>query len=120
MCWVMTERVRSRVPAPKMGFSRKIRGLSLLDKIKSTEICQSLNIKPLLLCIEESQLRWYVHVTQMSHELTAKQLINALSNGKRPRGRPKTRWWNYVKDLTWSRLGIQPAKLPLVAGDRDA
>ena len=35
-CWVMTERVRSRVQAAEMGLSRKVRGLSLLDKVKST------------------------------------------------------------------------------------
>ena len=38
-CWVMTERVRFRVQAPEMGFLRKFKGLSLLDKVKSTEIC---------------------------------------------------------------------------------
>ena len=56
----------------------------------------------------------------MSHERTAKQLMDALPSGKRPGGRPRTRWRNYVEGLTWSRLGIPPAKLPLVARDRDA
>ena len=64
-CWVMTERMRSRVQAAEMGFLRKVRGLFLLDKVKSTDIRQSLNIEPLLLRIERSQLRWYGHVTQM-------------------------------------------------------
>ena len=45
-----------------MGFLRKVRGLSLLDKVKSTDIRQSLNIEPLLLRIERLQLRWYGHV----------------------------------------------------------
>ena len=48
------------------------------------------------------------------------KLIDARPNGKRPRGRPRTRWRNYVEDLARSRLEIPPAKLPLVAGDRDA
>ena len=56
----------------------------------------------------------------MSHEQTANQLMDALSRGKRPRERPRTRWKNYVEDLAWSRLGIPPAKLLLVAEDRDA
>ena len=90
-CWVMTERVRSRVQTAEMLNLRKVRGLSLLDKIKNTNIRQSLNIEPLLLRIERSQLRWYGHVTQMSHEQTAKQLINAFPSGKMPRGRPRTR-----------------------------
>ena len=55
-----------------MDFLQKVRGLSLLVKVKSTEILQSLNIQPLLLRVEQSQLRWYGHVTQMSHERTVK------------------------------------------------
>ena len=42
----------------------------------------------------------------MSHEQTAKHLMKAISSGKRPRGRPKTRWRNYAEDLAWSRLEI--------------
>ena len=64
-CWVVTERVRSRVQVAEMGFLRKVRGLSLLDKSKSSDIRQSLNIEPLLLGIEELQLCWYDHVTRM-------------------------------------------------------
>ena len=55
----------------------------------------------------------------MSHERTVKQLMDALPSGKRPIGRPRTLWRNYVEDLVWSRLGILPVKLPLAAGDRD-
>ena len=40
-CWVMTERVRSQIQAAKIGFLRKVRGLSLLDMVKSTYIRQS-------------------------------------------------------------------------------
>ena len=116
----MIERIRFRVQAAGMGFLQKVKALSLLDKVKSTDIRQSLNIEPLLLHIKQSQLRWFGHVTRMFHERTAKQLMDALSCDKGPRGRPRTRWRNYVEDLAWSRLGIPPAKLPLVAGDRDA
>ena len=63
---------------------RKVRGLSLLDKVKSTDIRQSFIIEPLLLRIERSQLLWYGHVTRMSHERTAKQLMDALPSGKKP------------------------------------
>ena len=113
-CWVMTERLRSRVQAAEMGFLRKVRSLSLLDKVKSTD---TLAIEPLLLRIERSKLRWYGHVTRMSHERTAKQLMDALPRGKRPRERSRTRWRNYVEDLAWSRFRIPSAKLLLVAGD---
>ena len=61
------------------------------------------------------------------HELTAKQLMDALSSGKKPRGQPRTRWRNYAEDLAGSRLDTLPGsrletlpeELPLVAKDRD-
>ena len=33
---------------------------------------------------------------------------------------PKTRWRDYVEDLSWSRLGIPAEHLSFVAEDRDA
>ena len=103
--------MRSRVQAPEMFFLRKVMGSFLVDKVKSTDIQQSLNIEPLLLCIERSRLRWYGHVTRMSHERIAKQQIDAFPSGKRLRGRPRTRWRDYAKDLAWSRLEIPTAEL---------
>ena len=90
------------------------------DKVKSTYIGQYFNIEPLLLRLEQSQLCWCGHVTQMSHEQTAKQIIDALPSGKRPRGRPRTCWQNWVEDQAWWRLKIPPTQLALVAGNRDA
>ena len=112
--------VRYRVQAAEISFLQKVRSLSVLDKVKSTDIYKSLNIEPLLLRIERSQLRWYGHVTQMPRKRKAKQIMDALLSGKRPRGRLRTCSQNYVEYLAWSRLGISPAKLTLVAGNRDA
>ena len=61
----MTKRVKFRVQAVEMGCLRKVIGSFLHDMTKSTDIYQSLDIEPLLLLIEQSQLRWYGHVTQM-------------------------------------------------------
>ena len=66
--WLISERVRSRVQEAEMSFLRKVRSLFLLDKVKSTDVCQFFHIKPLLLCIEQLQLRWYDHVTRMFFE----------------------------------------------------
>ena len=94
-----------------MNFLQKVRGLTLFDKVESTDIRQSFNIERQLLRIEQSQLRWYGHVTQKYHARTAKQLMDALPSGKRPKGRPRTRWlktW-HAQDLAWSSLEIPPA-----------
>ena len=99
---------------------RKISGLTLLDKTKSADIRESLNIKPLLLRLERSQLRWYGHVTRMSQERPAKKLLCSTPIGRRPRGRPRTQWRDYVEDLSWSRLGIPAEHLSFVAENQDA
>ena len=74
-CWVMIERVRSRIKVAEIEFLRKVRDLSLLDKVKNTDIRKSLNIELLLLHIERLQLRWYGHVARMFHKRTEKQLM---------------------------------------------
>ena len=53
---VMTKRMRSQVQASEMRFLRKIEGVALFNKVRSSEIRKSLNIEPLLLRIERSQL----------------------------------------------------------------
>ena len=82
-----------------MGFLRKVKGLSLLDRVKTTDIRQTLNIKPLLLGMEQCQLRWYGHVTRISHERTAKQQMGVFPGVKGPRVQPRTRGRNCVEDL---------------------
>ena len=78
-----------------------------------------LNIESLLLRVERSQQRWYGLMTRMSQERTAKKLLLCSTPiGRRPRGRPRTRWRDYV-DLSWSRLGIPEEHVYFVAEDRD-
>ena len=64
---VMTTRVRSQVQTSKMRFLEQIKGVALLTCCTSHEIQNSL--KPLLLLIERSQLRWLGgHVSRRPQE----------------------------------------------------
>ena len=107
-------KVRSRFQTAEMGFLRRISDLTLLDKVKSAGIRESLNIESLLLRLERSQLYWCGHMTRMSQETTAKKLLCLTPVGQRPRGRPRTRRRDYVEDLSWSRLVIPSAHLLFV------
>ena len=111
--WVMTERVRSQVQASEMRFLQRIEGLTQFNKVHSSEIRKSLNIKPLLLRSETFQLRWFGHVSRMPQERLPKQALLAKANGRRPVGRPRTilRWTNYIEDLGWNRSGLHPSKM---------
>ena len=49
----------------------------------------------------------------------SKQALIAKANGKRPVGRPRARWTNYIKDLGWNRLGLQLSEMMDVMEDRE-
>ena len=97
--WVMTERMRSQMQASEMRFLQRIEGVTLFNKVRSSEIRKFLNIKPLLLRIERSQLRWFGHVSRMPQERLPKQALPTKENGRRPVGRPITRWPDHIEDL---------------------
>ena len=115
----MTKRMRSQVQASEMRFLRRIEGVTLFNKVRSSEIRKSLNIKPLLLRIERSQLRWFGHVSRMIQERLPKQALLAKANGRRLVGRPRIRWTGYIVDPGWNRLGLHPSKMMEVMEDRE-
>jgi exonuclease III len=117
--WVVTERTRSRIQAAEMSFLRSVSGLSLRDRVRSSVIRGGLRVEPLLLHVERSQLRWLGHLVRMPPGRLPGEVFRARPTGRRPRGRPRTRWRDYVSRLAWERLGIPPEELAQVAGERD-
>ncbi|KAK3524866.1 hypothetical protein QTP86_010089 [Hemibagrus guttatus] len=116
--WVMTERIRSRIQAAKMSFLRRVAGCSLRDRVRSSVTREELGVEPLLLHIERGQLRWLGHLFRMSPGRLPGEVFWACPTGKRPQGRPRTRWRDYVSRLTWERLGIPPEELEEVSRER--
>ena len=102
-----------------MRFLRRIEGVTPFNKVRSSEIRKSLNVEPLFLQIERSQLRWFGHVSTMPQERLPNQALHGKANGRRPVGRPRTRWTDYIEDLGWERLGLRPSEKMEVMEDRE-
>ncbi|KAK3510218.1 hypothetical protein QTP70_030444, partial [Hemibagrus guttatus] len=117
--WVMTERVRSRIQAAEMSLLRRVAGRSLRDRVRSSVTREELGVEPLLLRIERGQLRWLGHLFRMPPGRLPGEVFRACPTGKRPRGRPRTRWRDYVFRLAWEHLGVPPEELEEVARDRE-
>ncbi|KAK3508331.1 hypothetical protein QTP70_021477, partial [Hemibagrus guttatus] len=117
--WVMTERVRSRIQVAKMSFLRRVAGHSLRDRVRSSVTREELGVEPLLLHIERGQLRWLGHLFWMPPGRLPGEVFRACPNGKRPRGRPRTRWRDYVSRLAWEHLGVPLEELEEVSGERE-
>ncbi|TWW63643.1 hypothetical protein D4764_03G0006510 [Takifugu flavidus] len=93
-----------------MSFLRRVAGLSLRDRVRSSAIREELGVEPLLLCIERSQMRCLGHLVRMPPGHLPGEVFRACPSGRRPPGRTRTRWRDYVSRLVWERLGIPPER----------
>ncbi|KAK3518448.1 hypothetical protein QTP70_000651 [Hemibagrus guttatus] len=117
--WVMTERIRSRIQAAEMSFLCRVAGHSLRDRVRSSVTREELGVELLLLHIERGQLRLLGHLFRMPPGHLPGEVFGACPMGKRPRGRPRTRWRDYVSQLTWERLRIPPEGREEVSVERE-
>uniref|UniRef100_A0A8C6LTA7 Reverse transcriptase domain-containing protein n=1 Tax=Nothobranchius furzeri TaxID=105023 RepID=A0A8C6LTA7_NOTFU len=117
--WVVAERTRSWIQAAEMSFLRRVAGLSLRDRVRSSVIREGLGVDLLLLHIERSQLRWLGHLVRMPPGCLPGEVFWARPTGRRPKGRPRTCWRDYVSHLARERLGIPLEELAQVAGERE-
>ncbi|TWW74298.1 hypothetical protein D4764_14G0002990 [Takifugu flavidus] len=92
---------------------------SPLERVRSSAIREELGVEPLLLRVERSQMRWLGHLVRMPPGCLPGEVFRACSSSRRPPGRPRTRWRDYVSRLVWERLGIPPDELEKVAGERE-
>jgi len=82
--------------------SWRVHSATCSDKMRSCSICKALNVNHF--SSERSQLRWFDHVSRMSLETLARQVLLAALTRKRPRVRPKTRWSGYTSDMGVVRI----------------
>ncbi|XP_070410091.1 uncharacterized protein [Nothobranchius furzeri] len=89
------------------------------ERVRSSVIREGLEVDPQLLHIERSQLRWLGHLVRMPPGRLPGEVFRAHPTGRRPKGRPRTRWRNYASHLARERLGIPSEELAQVAGERE-
>ncbi|GFO05113.1 hypothetical protein PoB_003161800 [Plakobranchus ocellatus] len=91
-CWVVGQKEEQLLETTEMRMLRRIRGVTLEDKMRSDDIRKELGVCPIGEKARESRLRWFGHVMRREPENHLKQMLNLEVPWKRPRGRPKGRW----------------------------
>ena len=88
---------RSRVVAAEMRFLRCVCGVTCIDRVRNVDVLEECGVEEDAVERGRSCLRWFGHVERMSSEV-CKKLYESSVEGKRPRGTPRKRWLDQVKE----------------------
>ena len=89
-CWTVRKEEKI-LEKTEMRILRKIKGVTLRDRINSVDIRKELGVSSIQEKVREIRIRWYGHMQRME-ENEVRAVGDIRVPGKRPRGRPRTRW----------------------------
>lgn len=116
--WVLSERQKNKIQAAEMKYLRRVKGITLKDRIRSTQIREELKVKPMMEFIEQKQLSWWGHIQRMEEERPAKRIYETRIQNKRKRGRPRRTWEQAIGKIM-EKKGKNWSEAKILAKDRD-
>ena len=81
-----------RMNVAEMKMLRWMSGVIRRDRIPNTRIRGTVKVAGLSRKVQEARLRWYGHVLRRDEEAVERRMMDMEVQGRRRRGRPKTRW----------------------------
>ena len=91
MGFPVTAEIKIPPLAAKMSFLRRVAGLTLRDRVRSSDIWEELRVKLLLFRVEGSQLQWFGHLVRIPPRCLPGDMFQACPSGRRSRGQTKDR-----------------------------
>lgn len=92
-CWTTYESYKSKMRSTEMKMLRMSLGVTLKDKIRSTNVRGSLKVKnEIEENMKEKQLRWYGHIKRRDPQHIVHEAMNYNITCTRRRGRPQKSW----------------------------
>jgi hypothetical protein len=95
--WTCTKEEESKIQAMKIKLLTGILEKTRRDKVRNKDIREQLKVYDIKHDMERNRLKWYSHVMCMADERIPKKMLEMKLRGRRPRGRPRTRWMDQVK-----------------------
>jgi len=90
--WVTTQRDMTGLEAAEMRFLRSVTGYTNLDKIRSEDIRQELQISGIQDVRLKYKQKWINHLERMDNTRLPTYALTYKPRGRRDRGRPRKRW----------------------------
>ena len=117
--WALTRTEELRLDAFEMRMLRNIIGVRWDHFVRNEDIRERLCQPPVSIKLRRARMKWFGHVERMGGERQVKRIMNAEMEGRRPVGRPRTRWKDVLRrDLTSSGLSLSEAAAEAL--DRDS
>ena len=95
--WTLSKQQQLKVQATQMKVLRRIEGVTRLDRMRNVDIREKLRQESVLDAVKRKQGKWRVRLEEMSNERLTKKVFVGEMEGKRPRGRPRSRWTDNFK-----------------------
>ena len=102
-CWATGVKEENILKKTEMRMLRRIKGVTVKDKMKSEDIRKELGVGSIKSKARESRLRWFGHVHRKEQESNLRQVMDIEIPGRRPSGR----WRDLVNRDMW-QLRVVP------------
>ena len=97
-CWPATKKHEQALHAMEMRMLRWSLSLTRRDRVTNADIRKQMGVSPITDKMRETRLRWYGHIIRSDVNSVAKTALQLSPQGRRPRGRPKKRWLDRLKE----------------------
>ena len=72
-------------------------GVSLLEHRRNEDILEEAKVEPIATVMRRRRLEWFGHIKRRHETENIRAVVEIKMEGKRPRGRPKLRWYDTVR-----------------------
>ena len=86
--WTVGKNEEQILEKTEMRMLRRIKGVTLRDKVKSADIRKELGVNSIQEKVREMRLRWYGPVHRMEENNEGRAVVDKIIPGKRPRVKP--------------------------------
>ena len=118
--WTLYRKHIKQLERFHMRALRSIMGIKWQDRVTNLEVLDRASLASIETMVLKAQLRWTGHVIRMEPFRLPRQLLyGELRQGQRPRGRPKKRFKDCIKN-NLKHSGTPPTELENLAQDKSA
>ena len=90
-----------------MSVLRQICGVTRRDRSRNLDIQKELHIHKDIVQVQQTRrLTYFGHVTRMGSDRYPHLLLHGYTHGRRPKGRPRKKWLDNIRDDDCKEIGV--------------